>query len=291
VTRFVLVGHPVSHSISPAIHRAAYVALSLPHRYELVDCADDARLRAVVDELRAGEIGGINVTVPHKLRVLELADRVEPAAADTGAANVLSLREGSVVADNTDVLALEEEIVRLTSDVRAAIIVGSGGAALAAASACRRRGVARTWVTARRFRAVSPADRWPNAEVFRRLGAELVPWPAGGPEALAECAKTADLVVQATSAGMCGASAGEDVSAVLPWAAFRPSALAYDVVYTPAVTPFLDAARRSGLRVAGGLGMLVAQAARALELWFDREVARDVLEDAARRALAEGNAT
>jgi shikimate dehydrogenase len=105
--RFVLLGHPVAHSLSPAIHGAAYAELGIDARYELVDASDEAAVGRAVDAVRSGEIAGANVTVPWKQVALRLADRADASASDVGAANVLVRGpSGEVVAHHTDVPAL-----------------------------------------------------------------------------------------------------------------------------------------------------------------------------------------
>ncbi|HEX5098479.1 MAG TPA: shikimate dehydrogenase, partial [Polyangiaceae bacterium] len=139
--RFVLLGHPVAHSLSPAIHGAAYEALGFSHRYELLDIPDEAALARAVAALRAGEVAGANVTVPWKREALALADRREPTAGDVGAANVL-VRDasGAVVAHNTDVMALVEELGALARAPERVLVLGAGGASVAAVAALRMLG-------------------------------------------------------------------------------------------------------------------------------------------------------
>ncbi len=88
MSEFVLVGHPVAHSLSPVIHRAAYSALGASHDYAVCDCATDEDVRAQLARLRRGEIAGANITLPHKRLALTLADHADELAAATGAANV-----------------------------------------------------------------------------------------------------------------------------------------------------------------------------------------------------------
>jgi shikimate dehydrogenase len=283
--RFVLLGHPVAHSLSPAIHQAAYDALSLPHRYELRDAADEAAVRASVSELRQGAIFGANVTVPWKKTALALADRADASAADVGAANTLArAADGAVVAYNTDVRALADELALLVAAPERALVLGAGGAALAAVAAARRLG-ADVRVTARRFDATKSADTWPNAAALRRLGATLLAWPADARGVL-DAAAGAKVVLQATSAGMSGVAAGNAVAEVVPWSRLAPGAVAYDLVYNPSVTPVLERARAENVSARGGLGMLVGQAALAFELWLGRSAPRAAMQRAAETALA-----
>jgi shikimate dehydrogenase len=274
--RFVLIGHPVAHSLSPVIHGAAYRALGRSARYELIDAPDEAAVAAVVDELRAGNIRGANVTVPWKRVALALADRVDESARAVGAANVLHRADdGAVVAYNTDALGLAEELTQLMAEARlepgstTACVLGNGGAALGAVVACQLAGVKRVHVVARRFRADVPRAQWPEAASFERLGAELVAWPHTGDDSWEKLSRDAQLFVQATSAGMHGAEAGAAVADLVPFAErARASVAAYDLVYKPEQTPFLEAARKAGQITRGGLGMLVRQAAFAIEIWW-----------------------
>jgi shikimate dehydrogenase len=271
--RFVLLGHPVGHSVSPAIHGAAYRALGVQHRYEVCDCPAADDVRAQVARLRAGEIAGANVTVPHKRLALELADASDASARATGVANVLSrASDGSIVASNTDAGALADEIAALHAAPRQAAVIGAGGAAQAAVVACRSLGIPRVAVSSRGWLLGTPPADWKHAAVFEALGAEVWAWPEADqderPQVFRSFLRASDVIIQATSAGMRGAGPGEAVSSWVPWTELRPGAVAIDVVYNPRVTPFLSAAEAAGVEQRGGLGMLVRQAALALRIWL-----------------------
>jgi shikimate dehydrogenase len=282
--RFTVVGHPVSHSLSPAIHGAAYAELGLDARYELLDAPDEAAVARAVDAVRRGELAGTNVTVPWKQVALKLCDRADASASGVGAANTLVRSpSGEVVAHNTDVPALAAELGALSTSPRLALVLGAGGAALAAVASARRLG-ADVRVSARRFAAAVADTEWPNAAALRRLGATLVAWPGDG--ATLEGASEADLVIQATSAGMSGAGPGAAVAGVVPWSRLPPTSVAYDLVYSPRVTPFLERAAAAGVTARGGLGMLVEQAALAFELWLGQAAPRRAMQLAAETALA-----
>lgn len=290
---FVLIGHPVGHSLSPAIHRAAYQELGLSgHRYVAVDCPDEAAVAAQLDALRRGDVSGANVTVPWKRVAMDRADEIHPSAAATGAANVLCPTGSNgacrLVAHNTDVPALADELRRGRPGARAATIIGNGGAALAAVVACRSLGLERVTVVARRFRGSDPSA-WPGAEALAARGAALVPWPddPGAPSPFRECVVASDIVVQSTTDGMTGATDGTTVRELVPFHELRPGAFAYDVVYNPAVTPFVAAARAAGVSAENGLGMLVSQAALAIELWLGKKPDLSRLRSAAETALSE----
>jgi len=287
--KFVLLGHPVSHSMSPAIHQAAYDELGLAHRYELVDVPGEAALAAAIDALRRGEIAGANVTVPWKREALRLCDERADSARAVGAANVLLRDEqGRVVAHNTDVPALAEEIRRRVPAARRLVVIGNGGAALAAVAAGSLLSAESVSVTARRWSDSLPPREFAHGEEFSALGARLLAWPSGAlaHASVARACREADVIVQATSAGLHGAEAGGALAAIIPWPQLSKSVLAYDVVYNPPETEFLRAAREHGLAHAHGLGMLVTQAALAVELWLGTKPAFEPLYAAASACLA-----
>jgi shikimate dehydrogenase len=268
--RFAVIGDPVAHSKSPLMHAAAYRALDLPHRYERIR-ATPADLPRLVQDLRSGLYDGFNVTVPHKLRILDYVDVVAPSAMAAEAANTLVRGpDGRVVAQNTDVPALASELTRLAPArtnaewaASEAIVLGTGGAAHAAVLALSSAiGVATITVRAR-----NPA----------LLAVEARPLVKAEPLAPSARDRTALTIIQATSAGMDGADPGEIVADAIAWNELPPNAVALDVVYAPPETPFLRAAAARGLVHANGLGMLVEQGALAFELWLGIPAPRDVM--------------
>ncbi len=281
--KFGLLGHPVGHSVSPAIHQAAYDVFGLPHIYAVCDCPGVADVERQVDALRNHEWAGLNVTVPWKRLALKLADDLDSSARQTGAANVLVRQiSGKVRAYNTDAPALGNLLAANTESggPQTALVLGNGGAALAAVVAARSAGSERVFVSARRWLPETP--EWESRAQFESLGAIPVAWTQ---TAIAEIASQLTLLVQATSAGMRGAAPGDGVAAIVPWSRLPPTAFAYDVVYNPASTPFLDSARQAGIRAEGGLSMLVGQAALAIELWLGVNPPLAPLMDRARTAV------
>jgi shikimate dehydrogenase len=267
--RFAVVGDPISHSKSPAMHRAAYRALGLPHGYEAIR-ASTTELGAVLARLRVGDLDGINVTVPHKEHVLALVDTLAESARTAGAANtIVRSARGQLVAHNTDAPALAAELARLAGTPFAwhgirALVLGSGGAARGAVLALGRGlGVTDVVVRARRF------DDEAQGHAFQQTAPSTVSIQAW--RASPESERRTLALVQATSAGMRGGSEGESVARMVSWEDVPREAVAIDVVYAPRDTPWLRAARARGLRCDDGLGMLARQGALALELWLGVE--------------------
>jgi shikimate dehydrogenase len=298
--RFALLGHPVAHSVSPAMCMAAFQALRLTHFYTAMDVPSVPNLRSVVDDLRSGLIAGANVTVPYKRSVLDLCDGLDQSAEEVGAANVLVVdRKRRVIAHNTDAEALTLTLGELLGSrprMRAAVI-GAGGAGMAAIAACKRLGFSIVCVTSRSWTSMEAMFDAPSAEKARDLGALTALWPGAASAAPStktsqllrlqwrELVSQADCVIQATSAGMIGADPGESVCLIVPWDRLPRHALAYDVVYNPPVTPFLRVASAQGLEAYGGLGMLVRQAELAIRLWTGQTPPRDRMHEAAVSAL------
>lgn len=286
--RFAVLGHPIGHSLSPAMHRAAFAQLGLPHSYEAIDVPDVEALRACVERVREGSLAGANVTLPHKIAVLELVDAIDESAQAIGAANTLVREGGGVVAHNTDIAGLADDLRDAGGVVRKAVVLGAGGAGLAAIAAARELGAREIGVTSRSWTSAEAIAASESAEKVARLGAVPMVHPEEGrPSAFTDLAAEADLLLQATPAGTKGGPSGELVAAVIPWERVRTSALAYDLVYNPAETPFLRRARRAGLRARGGLGMLARQGARALASWLNVNPDVATMRRAAERALCE----
>lgn len=248
-----IIGDPVRHSLSPAIHNAAFAAAGLDWAYVAFEVAR-GQGAAAVRAMRTLGIDGLNVTMPHKADAATAVDRLAPAARDLGVVNTI-VREGSVlVGENTDgdgfVNALRVDEGVDVAGMRC-LVVGAGGAARAVVRALGLAGAAEIVVAARR--PDSAASVVALAKVAR-LGT-------------VEEADTVDLVVNATPVGM------DDVveldAPTLPVPAERLGAgqLVADLVYHPLVTPLLHEARARGAVAVNGLGMLVHQAAIAFRLW------------------------
>lgn len=287
--RFILIGHPVGHSVSPAIHGAAYGCLGVTAEYVLRDSPTEADVLSEIARVARGEIDGANVTVPWKQVALRAADVLDESARSAHAANVLARSpSGQVVAYNTDVLGLADELELAQRELGpvaperdTALVIGNGGAALAAVLACQKAGFARVSVAARRWELALPRAEWPLLGEFEALGARCIPLD---PTSWADDRSRIRAVVQATSAGMKGAGGGQALADRLRLAEL-PRSVAYDLVYNPSETPFLATAREAGHLARGGLGMLVGQAARALEIWFGERPPREPLLVAAQNAL------
>jgi shikimate dehydrogenase len=266
-----VIGTPVRHSRSPAIVNAAFDALGLDWSYFAFEVAPD-RLAEAIEGMRALQLGGLSVTMPHKERVAELVDRCSDDASALRAVNCV-VREGSeLVGENTDGPGFLDAI---RSDLdfdpvqRRVVVLGAGGAARAVVLALARAGAADVAVVNRTSA---------NAERAAALAG-----PAGR-VASADAVRGADLVVNATPVGMT-----EAATALHP-ALLGPRQSVVDLIYHPSTTPLLRAAAERGCAVANGLGMLVHQAAHAVRLWtgLDPPIAT-MLEAAARDSESDSD--
>ncbi|OPX84761.1 MAG: Shikimate dehydrogenase [Pelotomaculum sp. PtaB.Bin104] len=259
-------GCPIGHSFSPAMHNAAFTALSLDFVY-VPFLVESENLRAAVEAVKALGLAGVNVTIPHKQAVMPLLDEVTESAALIGAVNTIVNQKGYLLGDNTDgngfLRALEEE-TRLTPTGKTVFILGAGGAARAVAIQLALAGVKKVYLSNRsRERAEQLA-----ALITKKTKAvaEVVSWPDGKEEdwRLTGALRSCDLVVQTTPIGM---YPDNSLTLQLPEGIFRPGLVACDLVYNPVETLFLKSARQAGATPMNGLGMLLYQGALSFEQW------------------------
>lgn len=260
-----VLGKPVSHSVSPAMHNAAFRAVHLDAVYLPLAAADFEDFTAFANE---AQMAGVSVTAPFKVNAFESADECDPVSRRIQSVNTLR-REGTRwLGSNTDVtgfLAPLEATMRLPG-VRASIL-GAGGAARSVSVALASAGV-KVSIAARRVDQAKAVAALTNATV-----AEWPPDPASW-----------DLLVNATPVGT---APNADRSPLPGGYLFHTGGTVYDLVYNPPDTRLLADAERAGCRTIGGLDMLVAQAQAQFEWWTGRRPADKVMRDAALARLAE----
>ena len=276
-----VIGDPIEHSRSPAMHNAAFRRLRLPFIYVAFRVAPEDVGPAIAG-VRALGMRGLNVTVPHKRAVMPHLDRLSERARACGAVNTIVNRAGVLEGENTDVLGFERDLAALGPGRRplgCAVVLGAGGSARAVAVALGKR-ARRVVVAARRIEQardlVEELAPLVRSELAAIDLAELAPGRPGARDALAKAA----LVVNSTSLGMRG-----EPFASLAYDLTPASCFFYDLIYTARRTPFLAPAARLRRSTANGLGMLLHQGAAAFELWTGVEPPLDVM----RRALARAS--
>ena len=260
-----LIGDPVEHSLSPVMHNAAFAACGIDARYDLWH-SSHVDVPARLESLRAGNVLGANVTVPHKEIVAALLDELSPTARRIGAVNTIINRDGHLSGDNTDAWGFARTIEHaLPGDAWTAVVVGAGGAARAVLVALQDAGAARVTLINRTLQRAE--------SLARKLSATgSVPIGSAGLDALNDHLMGASILVNATSIGWYG----DDLpfpEEVLDGLA--PSALVIDLTYRS--TSLFRAAQARDLRTADGLPMLVHQGARSFTLWTGIDAPLDVM--------------
>lgn len=249
-----IVGWPIAHSRSPRIHRFWLKRHGIDGDY-LPEAVPPDGIDSFFAAIQTkGYVGG-NVTLPHKEAAFRACAVTTPGARKLEAANTLWIDGGKLHGDNTDTYGFTANLddhAPLWRRGSNALVIGAGGASRAVLQALIDAG----------YKTVSLANRtFPRAEALaRHFGG---PVAAFGFEALADLVPAADLIVNATSAGL-----HDDGGLDVPWRAAKRTVIATDLVYVPLVTPFLREASDNGLKIVDGLGMLLHQAVPGFERWF-----------------------
>ena len=250
---FAVIGDPVSHSLSPKMHSAAYASLGLPYRYVAIQVLP-GEVESALNRLAAHDYKGVNVTVPHKEEALAWTEKADSFARRVRAVNTIDLAKKSGI--NTDAPGFIETLQPLAIERKQAFVLGAGGSARALVAALVQDG----W-------AVSVYNR--TFAKARQLEEEF------GVRAVEEAdLRESGLIVNTTSASLQG------VEIPIDWSQALPSAVAYDLMYGKSPTPFLQSAAARGLRTLDGLDLLVAQGALSLEWWLNVPAPRQAMRDA-----------
>jgi shikimate dehydrogenase len=284
--RLAVIGDPVAHSLSPQMQNAALRDCGVDMQYARVQLRE-TELAEACELVRQNQFVGLNVTLPHKERMLPLMDEIDENAKEAGVINTIAIRDQKLIGFNTDGIgfshAIREDFSIDLRDLRV-LVLGAGGAARAIAFECARQGCERL-VIANRTR--------PKAE---HLVQRLQSWFAGprvlGPvarlqaigwdesELRTQIAHT-DLLVNATPLGLQRSDQSPVAEHLL-----APHLMIFDTTYNAGRSPLLMAAAKMGARGSNGLSMLIHQGARAFELWFGREAPVEVMRRAVVDALS-----
>ena len=254
IPRACVIGYPVKHSRSPMIHSYWLAKYSLVGAYGRAEVAPEDFAAFLDGMAESGLVGG-NVTVPHKETAFRACAVRTPTAEALGAVNTLWIEGGKLHGDNTDVAgflgALDAEAPDWDARLKTAVVLGAGGAARAILQGLKSRG-------AQNIRLIN-RSRSRAEELARHFGGvEIIDWDARN-----AALRDADILVNTTSLGMKGQPPLDIDLAALP-----DHAIVDDIVYVPLETPLLAQARARGLRIVGGLGMLLHQAVPGFERWF-----------------------
>jgi shikimate dehydrogenase len=271
-----IIGDPVEHSLSPAMHNAAFDALDLDYVYMALRVPSGA-LEGAIATARVLKMAGMNVTHPHKIKIQSLLDKLDKSAELVGAVNTVKNDRGKLIGYNTDgagaVRALKSEAGELAG--RRVLLLGAGGAARAIAFSLVKEG-AELNIANR----TTPRAKELTAAIRKSIGTNVGLINLNRKE-LSETIKNTDIIINATTIGM-----HPNVNHTLLTADLMHKGLIVnDIVYEPLQTRLLTEAKKAGARTVTGLGMLIHQAALSFEIWTGRRAPIKVMTAAAKREL------
>ncbi len=275
-----IMGFPVSHSLSPVMHNAAIAALGLDYVYVPFPIPVEDLPTAIAGLKAIQSVQGFNLTIPHKVEVIPLLDEVLPIAKAVGAVNTVKRVGDRWIGTNTDVAGFLEPLKHLNCDWKnsPALIIGSGGAAKAVVAACLELGcpiihvVGRDPTKMKKFHGAMTSQ-------LHDYNLRVHPWTS-----IPHLLEIAGIVINATPIGMANdpnTPISEAEMALLP-----DHAIAYDLIYTPRPTKFLQIAASRGLKAIDGLEMLINQGAIGLEFWLEQPVPIEIMRKALLNHLA-----
>ena len=254
-------GHPVRHSLSPIMHNAAFRKLNLDCVYVAFDIHPN-NLESATHAIKSMGISGVNVTIPHKERIISFLDGTAPEVALTGAVNTVKNEDGNLTGFNTDVqgflMAIREDLGVTPNGLRI-FLLGAGGAARAVLTALCMTGASEIYLINRTLDKANTL-----AFEFKKSynDVSIDPYALEDTDSVERSLRAADLLINASSSGMEGVA-----SITLQLELLPKQSLVYDLVYKPRQTALLKKAKELGLKSAGGISMLLYQGAKSLEIW------------------------
>ncbi|MFC0557981.1 shikimate dehydrogenase [Halalkalibacter alkalisediminis] len=254
---FGLLGHPVGHSMSPLIHNNAFLKLGIEARYHAFDVKPEF-VKEAIDGIRALNISGCNVTVPHKIAVMDFLDEINDEALQIGAVNTIVNKDGKLIGYNTDGRGYVKSLLDETEeDIRekSVLIIGAGGGARGVVTALLRHGVGNIEFTNRTIEKTIPLVKL--AKEFH------VPSATIEKEVAEENLINYDVIINTTSVGMSPNIHHSPLSLKL----LKTDTIVSDLIYNPLETKLLQEAKERGGKTVNGIGMFVNQAALSFEHW------------------------
>ena len=276
--KFGIFGYPLSHSLSPILHNAVFDYLNMDATYEAWEVSPK-NLKTEVEKLRRQPYIGANVTIPHKVAIMDLLDEIEPQSKQIGSVNTVLSKEGILSGFNTDTLGLVRSLKEhgeFDPQGKNVLVIGAGGAARAAVFSLLKEGVRSVIIKNRTFSRSSSL-----AKEFSKLG-EVTAVQVSD-TSLDLFNDNIDLILNCSSMGMKNGPA--EAYSPLKAEQIPSSSLVCDMVYNPSITPLMKQANLSGASVLGGLPMLIYQGAASFELWTNDPAPIQVMFRAAEKAL------
>jgi shikimate dehydrogenase len=270
-----VIGDPIEHTMSPVMHNAAFKKLGMDYWYVPFRVRKE-ELGKAIEGMRALNIRGLNVTIPHKVAIIPFLDKVDPLVEKIGAVNTIVNDEGVLTGYNTDATGFLQALLEkgVEPEGKNIAILGAGGASRAISFILAERGAHLVILNRRLNRAEELADR--ISQFFGEVKALVL-----NEENLAMVLAKADVLVNATSIGM---SPNTDETLV-PARLLNPSLVVFDIVYNPIKTRLLKEAEVAGAKTISGIDMLVWQGALAFEKWTGRKAPVELMREEAIKAL------
>lgn len=271
-----VMGHPINHSFSPAIHNAALSDAGLDYAYLPLEVPPEA-LENMIKWIRTINFHGFNVTIPHKNKILPLLDEVTDEAKKVGAVNTVVRENGKLIGYNTDIAGFIAGLkeANCSAENKNAVVLGAGGATRAVVFALIKEKVKNISIIAR---SVSKAKNL--AMDFNSL--LNITCHNFNDEEYKTAAKNADIIVNTTPLGM---FPNIDAMPIIDFSLVKQEALIYDIIYTPEETKFLKEAKAHNLKTQNGEMMLVEQGAAAFRLWTGKNPNTELMKETLRAAL------
>jgi shikimate dehydrogenase len=263
---YCIIGDPIHHSLSPSMQNAAFAALGLNCTY-IAFRVPTGELKESIESLRSIKIAGFNVTVPHKIGVINYLDELDDTAKTVAAVNTVNNINGIFKGYNTDIYGFIEPLHKRKVDFRGmkVLLLGAGGAARAVVAAlAQERGIDNIAIANRDIERAKEL-----ASIGRSLGVKSEALPL---QMAQELSSISDLIVNATLRGM------NNETSVIDYQHINKGSIVYDIVYRPMVTDLIDNAKQAQAHVVYGYEMLIAQGARAFEIWTGLAPPIDVMK-------------
>ncbi|MDR3322230.1 MAG: shikimate dehydrogenase [Synergistaceae bacterium] len=271
-SQYAVIGDPIAHTLSPAIHGIVFETLGVTERYTAVRVPRGG-LPGFVERARASGVKGFNVTIPHKRDIIPLLDEIEEEAKLCGAVNTVVIRDKKLSGFNTDMGGLLASLKESGYGCRGrrVLILGAGGAARGVAFMAAREGASGIVLLARRPEKATEIA----SDVRNAIPSPIIESGVMSPDSMTKASRRSDILINTTPLGMSGT--GEDFSSFEFLKALPAGALVCDLVYKPAVTNLLRSALDIGATARNGLGMLVYQALLADELFLGQRLDKAAL--------------
>jgi shikimate dehydrogenase len=252
---YCIIGDPIEHSLSPALHNAAFTSLHLNSTYIAYKVARD-ELGSAIASLKSVNISGFNVTMPHKVEILNFIDKKDASVEKAGAVNTVKNYDGELVAFNTDIVGFINPLHKRKVDFNGMVVLllGAGGAARAILAALGEvKGISKIYVSSRNEIKLNQLIK-----AGKDIGPECISAKTSKINSLSE---SSDLIINATPVGM------NQEPSPISYRNISEKCIIYDIVYNPIITPLISNAKRANAIVIYGYEMLLEQAAESFKIW------------------------